>query len=237
MRSANPNDERRTTDDRTKPVPQFQAILLDMDGVVIDSEPLHEKAQRIIFHEFELDVPEAAILSFKGMTEKDVFERIVREYAGGEGDVDVLIAAKERTYRELLKDLQLIPDALSFIRNAHRRYRLALTTSSVRFDQRIAFNKFDLASYFETVVTAEDIVYAKPHPQPYLTTAEKLGVEPSECLVVEDSLNGVRSAIGAGCTVAGMTTSFDREQLEKAGVHFTIDTYEELADRLGVPLD
>lgn len=218
-------------------MPDFSAILLDMDGIVIDSEPLHEEAQRIVFRDFDLDVPDSVLPTFKGMTEQDVFMRIVLDYADGDGDVDVLIAAKERAYRKLLKDLKLIPGALSFIRSIYGRFRIALTTSSVRMDQQFAFDKFDLAPYFEAIVTAEDILNPKPHPQPYLTTAERLSLEPADCLVVEDSLNGVRSAVGAGCTVAGMTTSFRREKLEEAGAHFTVRTFGELAERLGVRLD
>lgn len=177
----------------------IKALLLDMDGIVIDSEPIHEEAQRIIFGEFNLDVPESVYPSFKGMAEAEVFKRVVREYADGNGDVDALVAAKERTYRGLLADLQLIPGALSFIRSARKSYRMALTTSAVRADQQFAFEKFDLARYFEAVVTAEDIEKPKPHPQPYLTTAERLSVDPEACLVVEDSINGIRSALGAGC--------------------------------------
>lgn len=217
-------------------MPRFSALLLDLDGVVIDSEPLHEQAQRIVFREHGLDVPDSVLPSFKGMTEQDVFTRIVLDYARGEGDVAALVEAKERAYRELLVDVTLIPGAASFIRQAHGRYRLALTTSSVRADQELAFAKFYLASYFETVVTAEDIDNPKPHPQPYLTTAERLGVDPSDCLVVEDSLNGVASALGAGCIVAGLTTSFRKDVLEEAGTHFAVDTFDELAERLGLSI-
>lgn len=215
----------------------FSALLLDMDGIVIDSEPLHEEAQQVVFRDFNLDVPDSVLPSFKGMTEQDVFSRIVLDYARGEGDVDKLIEAKDRAYRKLLKNVALIPGALSFIRSAHGRFRIALTTSSVRQDQQFAFDRFDLAPYFEVIVTAEDIINPKPHPQPYIKTAEKLGIDPAKCLVVEDSLNGVASALGAGCTVAGMTTSFSRDALEDAGAHFIVDTFEELAERLAVSMD
>ncbi len=217
-------------------MPTFEALLLDMDGVVIDSEPLHEEAQRIIFREFKFDVPESVFPSFKGMRETEVFERIVSDHANGRGDVDGLVAAKERAYRELLTDLTLVPGSLTFIRNACQTYRLALTTSSVRLDQEIVFKKFELARYFEVIVTAEDVDEPKPHPQPYLRTAERLSLDPSSCLVVEDSINGVRSAVDAGCTVAGLTTSFGADELIRAGADFTIDGFDELALRLDVSM-
>lgn len=205
-----------------------------MDGVVIDSEPIHEEAQRIVFREHELAVPESEFPAFKGMTERKVFERIMEKYGTDVHDIEVLIDAKETTFRALLADLEPIPGALDFIRRASRSFRLALTTSSARINQEIAFRKFELAPYFEAVVTAEDIVYPKPHPQPYLTTAGRLGIDPRHCLVVEDSIHGVRSARAAGCQVAGMTTSFDRDRLLEAGADFVVDTYDELAEYVGV---
>lgn len=210
------------------------AILLDMDGIVIDSEPIHEEAQRIVFRKHALPVPESEFASFKGMTERKVFERIMEKYGTDVHDIEVLIDAKETTFRSLLTDLQPIPGALDFIRRASKTYRLALTTSSARINQEIAFRKFDLAPFFDAVVTAEDIVHPKPHPQPYVTTAERLGLDPRHCLVVEDSVHGVRSAQRAGCRVAGMTTSFGSDLLLEAGADFVIDTYSELAERVGL---
>ena len=212
----------------------LKAILLDMDGVVIDSEPIHEKAQRIVFRDHDLDVPESEFPAFKGMTERMVFERILLKYGSNHHEIDALVDAKERVYRSLLDELEPVPGALEFIRRASKRYRLALTTSSIRRNQELAFRKFGLDSYFEAVVTEEDITNPKPHPQPYLVTARKLDVEPGVCLVVEDSLHGVRSAHTAGCTVAGITTSFEADLLAEAGAHLVVDTFDELSRQLAL---
>lgn len=210
----------------------IEALLFDMDGVVIDSEPIHEEAQRIIFREHDLMVPESEFPSFKGMTEQKVFERIVAEFGSDRHDVETLVIAKEDAYRRLLVTLELVPGVLDFIGRVRDDYRLALTTSSVRANQLFAFEKFGLDAYFEVVVTAEDIEYPKPHPQPYLTTAKRLGLPSSACLVLEDSLHGVRSAQLAGCQVVGLTTSFAAESLLEAGADFCADTFAELAERL-----
>lgn len=213
-------------------VSRIEALLFDMDGVVIDSEPIHEEAQRIIFREYGLAVPEALYPSFKGMTEQKVFEQIVSEYGSSHHDPATLVLAKEETYRRLLVDLQLVPGVLDFLELVQSRFRMALTTSSVRENQRIAFERFDLERYFEVVVAAEDIEHPKPHPQPYLTTAEKLGVPPEACLVLEDSLHGVRSGKRAGCSVVGVTTSFEAAALKRAGADVTVASFDELAERL-----
>ena len=115
-----------------------------------------------------------------------------------------------------------------------RRTRLGLTTSATRRDQERSFALFDLHAYFEVVVTREDVVHPKPDPEPYRITAERLDVAPAACLVIEDSLNGVLSARRAGCTVAGIATSFSTEQLLQAGARLAADNYEALADHLAL---
>src|SRR5690606_18407119 len=86
--------------------------------------------------------------------------------------------------------------------------------------------------FFEAVVTAEDITHPKPHPEPYLVTAAHLGVKPEACLVVEDSVHGVRAGLAAGCRVVGITTSFDAGRLQEAGAHHVVDSFAQLTRKL-----
>lgn len=205
-----------------------------MDGVVIDSEPIHDRSHRIIFGLYDLPVPAEAYPSFKGIPERKLFERVVSEFGSDEHDVDTLTVSKEETFLSLLPDMRPIPGVLDFIRRAKAQMRLALTTSATSRYQRFAFDRFDLDGFFEVVVTAEDIHRHKPDPEPYRETAKRLGLAPEMCLVIEDSVNGVQSAHRAGCHVAGITTSFTAGELKEAGAHFVVDTFEELAEYLGM---
>jgi beta-phosphoglucomutase-like phosphatase (HAD superfamily) len=87
---------------------------------------------------------------------------------------------------------------------------------------------FNLWPFFSTVITGQDIISGKPHPEPYLKTAEKLGVAPANALVIEDSLNGVRSGKAAGCPVIAITTSFPRELLMELQADYVVDSFAEL---------
>ena len=212
---------------------RFDAIIFDMDGVIIDSEPLHEKAQRVVFSQYQLTVPSSIFSAFKGKSEEDVFGHVVEEYAGNRLDAAELIALKHEVYSGLMGELQLIDGARLLIETlVHRGIRMGLTTSATRRDQQRAFALFDLHAYFEVVVTREDVAHPKPDPEPYLTTAKKLAVPPTACLVIEDSINGVLSARRAGCTVAGIATSFSTERLLEAGARFAADDFETLAHTL-----
>jgi beta-phosphoglucomutase-like phosphatase (HAD superfamily) len=113
---------------------------------------------------------------------------------------------------------------------SRRRFSaLALTTSATRRDQEQIFQRFNLGRWFDAVVTAEDIRRAKPDPEPYLKTAAKVGLDPSLCLVVEDSTHGIRAAKRAGCWAVGLTTAFTAEELRRAGADAVVDSFAELA--------
>ena len=211
----------------------FQAILFDLDGVLIDSEPLHEKAQRLVFAEHDLAVPDEFFAHVKGKTEEDVFGHVVEHYAR-HLDAAALVARKHAVYEEIFGELEPVDGAHAFLQRRHREgLPLGLTTSATPEDQRRTFARFGLEDYFGAVVTVADVAHPKPHPEPYLTTARRLGADPARCLVIEDSAHGVEAGRRAGCTVAALTTSFDREELSRAGAHVVAETFEELARTLG----
>ncbi|HXG63931.1 MAG TPA: HAD family phosphatase [Blastocatellia bacterium] len=214
----------------------IRAIIFDLDGVIIDSEPLHAEAKRLTFEHYGIEVPPTLYDQFKGRTDLDVIEHVVGLHPGRSLSVAELLGHKHRAFESLLDQLPQIPGALEFLELA-RRYipRLALTTSATKRNQRIAFAKFDLHRYFDVVVTEEEIEHTKPHPEPYLKTVERLGIEAASCLVIEDSLNGVISARDAGCRVAALTTSFSAEELLRAGADNVFSSYRELTEHLQLP--
>lgn len=206
----------------------YQAIIFDMDGVLIDSEPLHEQAKRVVFERYAIDVPDAFFDEVKGKTDQDVFDLVMARH-GREGlDLETLIADKHAAYEELLSSLRMVPGALAFVQVARERYRIALTTSATQRNQQLAFEQFGLHDDFEIVVTAADVTRPKPAPDPYRITAERLGLPPAACLVIEDAVNGVLSARAAGCDVAALTTSFAADPLREAGATVVVGGYNEL---------
>ncbi len=214
--------------------PAPEAVIFDLDGVLIDSEPLHEEAERLVFAAHGLELPPSAFREIKGRTTREAFAHLFR-VCGADGlDMDAMIEEKRRLFLDLLRDVRPIPGALAFVREAAGRgLPLGLTTSSDTATLRTAFDAFALEPFFDAVVTAADVTRAKPDPEPYVLTTERLGADPARTLVIEDSANGVRAAVGAGCLVAGLTTSFDAETLREAGAHLITPSFDDLARRLG----
>ena len=206
-----------------------KAIIFDMDGVVIDSEPLHERSSRLVFAQYDEVIEDDVFADFKGSTDRTILEFLVQD-RNLKLDVDDLLQQKRLTYASLIDELQPITGVINFINKIAEQYRLALTTSASRRNKELAFSKFNLHSFFEVVITSDDISKPKPDPEPYLVTTEKLNLVPEECMVIEDSFNGVKSAAGAGCTVVGITTSFEEAALIDAGADLVIDGYDELKE-------
>lgn len=200
-----------------------------MDGVIVDSESLHEKAQDIVCRQFGLDVPKTVNPLFKGWTEDRVYEYIAEHFGTGSTTVENLVKEKHAAFASLSDELQLIPGALNLVQLLHKLDKpLGLVTSATKADQERAFTKFELAPYFSSVTTIEDVRLPKPDPQPYLITAARLGVPAKECIVIEDSKYGVLSGLRAGCHVFGLTTTFAHQALQDAGAHAVFQSIAEI---------
>lgn len=204
------------------------AFIFDLDGVVIDSEPLHEQALRSACAAWDLDVSDALFDEFRGRTDRAIAVHLA-EQAPATVDAEALLAAKHEAYDALLDELTLIPGVTDFIEMLDARgLPLALVTSATQHDQRRTFERFGLHGHFPIVVTADDVEQTKPHPQPYRRATDQLGIAASACVVVEDSARGVESARRAGCTVVGLCSSFPAETLRDAGAHLTVERYDAL---------
>ncbi len=207
-----------------------KGILFDMDGVLIDSEPIHEKAIVALTAELgdALD-DEAVLYSFKGAPEKSMAARLLEIYPHQTLTAEEIIQRKIDLFAGLFQHVRLIEGAMEFVeRSRATGRRHGLTTSASRSTQQLAFATFGFGKFFDTVVTGEDIAHGKPHPEPYQLTAGRLGLPTCDCLVIEDSINGVLSGKAAGCRVIAITTTFPERELLEAGADHIIATFSSL---------
>jgi beta-phosphoglucomutase len=207
----------------------LRAILFDLDGVIIDSEHLHEESLRLAGRSFGFEVTAEEDALFRGSTEEAEIDYLLTKHSHLELTRGQVMARKQELYDQMLDRLSLIDGVAEFIDHCQRcGLLLGVATSAQLENQQRAFDRFDLAPYFRTVVTSRDVTNSKPHPEPYATAAQRLGVAPLHCLVIEDSVNGVRSGKGAGCRVAAITTTFERADLVAAGADVVVSSFAEL---------
>lgn len=199
---------------------KIRAVIFDMDGVLVDSEALINAAAIAMFREMGLLVQPDDFLPFVGAGE-DRYIGGVAEYYSFPLDVS---AAKKRTY-EIYLDflpawLEVFPGVHSLISDCRQTgLLLAVASSADLIKVRANLETIGLpVAFWDAVVTGEDVVHKKPAPDIFLSAAGKLGVRPSECVVVEDAINGIQAAKAAGMRCVAVATSFPADRLLEANV-------------------
>jgi HAD superfamily hydrolase (TIGR01509 family) len=211
---------------------KYQAVIFDMNGVIIDDEPIHLREDRSTCEHFGLAVPDEEWPKIKGWKVHDIFADFISKYSDRQISADEMVAYKVELYLKCAQqDVELVPGVLNFIKFLRNNdVKLALATSTLKVLQGFIFKKFELDQYFPIIITAEDLKRGKPDPKAYLLAVEKLGIEARQCLVIEDSLNGVQAGKRAGCDVHAITTTYSRDQLLESGADMVFDTFAEMQE-------
>jgi len=210
----------------------IEAVVFDMDGVLVDSEPIWREVEREVFGGLGIEVADEDLFETMGVRVADVVERWHRRSPWDEPSreevarsiVDGVVEAIERrgaVNRAAIRAIDYV-DGLGL--------RLALASSSPMRLIRSVLSLGGLADRFEAVLSAEDEERGKPDPAVYLSAARELGVLPERCLAVEDSINGVRSAKAAGMVCVAVPVSGVSDGFE--GADLVLGSIAELDDRI-----
>lgn len=199
---------------------QIRAVIFDMDGVLVDSEPLINAAAIEMFKEKGLVVQPADFLPFVGAGENRYIGGVAEKY---HFPLD-LPAAKKRTY-EIYLDLvptrlEAFPGAYDLVlacRNTALRIAVASSADQIKVVANLQKIRLPL-DFWDAVIVAEDVKHQKPAPDIFQAAARKLNLAPSLCVVVEDAVNGVQAAKAAGMRCIALATTFPAERLQEADV-------------------
>lgn len=190
------------------------AFLFDMDGVIVDSNPFHKIALKQFCKKYGHDLDEDQLLEkIYGRTNKDWLKNVfgeldsatMKKYAG----------EKELLFRELYKnDIQPVDGLLNFLDRLNElKIAKAIATSAPRENVDFTLSKTGMKKYFATILDESFVSKGKPDPEIYLKTAAALGFAPEDCIVIEDSLSGIKAGKNAGCKVVGITTTHTKEEM------------------------
>ena len=198
------------------------ALIFDMDGVLIDSEPAHKLAKERAFGRFGIALPEAVYDLYKGRPDETMMSEVVHE----------MLRLKHLEFETVEHLAQPIQGAKEFVTWAKTKFRIALATSATPRNRQVALALLGLSDSFDFVVDTSGFIHPKPNPEIFHTALRGLNASSSDCLVIEDSLAGVTAGKAAGCRVAALTTSFRAQPLRESGADYIVDDFDQLCELL-----
>lgn len=193
----------------------FQAVLFDMDGVVVDNLPYHVDAWLLFCERNQIPLTrEVFYRELNGMNSKDTFEWFYKREMS-RAEVEVLEQEKELIYRDFYRDhIQPAPGLLEFLKDLRSHgIKTALATSAGPGNIDFIVDGLGIRDQFDAIIGGAEVRKGKPDPEIYLKAAELVGIEPSACWVIEDSLQGIAAGQSAGMRVVGISTSHTPAEL------------------------
>jgi len=209
----------------------LKAVIFDMDGVIIDSEPLHHYAYHKMFDDVNIEVSDAFYESLTGKSTLNVCKQVKDTFNLSEPP-EFLLSLKRKHYEYIFendKTFDLIDGVLDLIKDYHANgLTLVLGSSASMPNIERIFKRFDLNPYFKAKLSGADLIASKPHPEIFIKAAEAAGYKTEECMVIEDSTNGIEAANGAGIFSVGFDSVHSKNQ-DYSNANLVIKDFKEIA--------
>ncbi|MEO8774287.1 MAG: HAD family phosphatase [Gelidibacter sp.] len=193
----------------------LKAVLFDMDGVIVNTEPLHQKSYYQMFADINIEVSEELYASFTGQSTIAI-SKILVDHFKLPMCPQTLVDLKRHHFKYLWendKDLNLLDGVLDIIKDYHNNgLTLVLASSASMENINNIFERFHLNSYFVAKLSGADLKASKPHPEIFENAAVASGFERHECMVIEDSTNGIKAAKDAGIFCVGYDSLHSNDQ-------------------------
>jgi len=191
------------------PAGKFAAYLFDCDGTIADSMPLHYVAWKVALGKWNCDFDEQTFYAWGGMPTAEIIATL-NQRQGLAMVVEAVCTEKENLYYEMLPQLKAIAEVVEHIEAQHRRIPFAVVSGGTRESVVASLTAVNLLDKFDVLVCAGDYRKGKPDPEPFLLAAEKLGVNPKDCLVFEDTEMGIQAATAAGMASVRVPAPWER---------------------------
>ena len=209
----------------------INTVIFDMDGVIVDTEPVHRYAYFKHFDELNVLVTDEMFATYTGNSTRNVFQKLKSTFEINH-EVEDLIQRKRAIFNDAFdtkEDLFLIEGVENLIQTLHaNNFELIVASSASKVTIERVFKRFHLHQYFSHIVSGEDFPKSKPHPAIFQHAASLSKFPKNECIVIEDSWNGIEAAVGARIFCVGYNSEHSKMQdLSKANI--IVNHFDELS--------
>ena len=194
----------------------IKAILFDMDGVVVDSEKLYSQSEEKLLAQYGVKFDDSDWHYIKGCTEKQFYDLVYSKFNPDIPREDLMSQGREFLKKIFTDKLEYMDGFNSIYSAIKEKYKLALVTSTGQDLVNHIDGLLSIYKKFDIVLTSVDTKKHKPNPDPYIAAMKRFGFEANECIVVEDSIQGIKAGKAAGCIVIALEGSIEREFLKDA---------------------
>jgi len=201
------------------------AVIWDLDGVIVNSAPFHFRAWQELAEEKGIHYGQAEFKTTFGMRNEDIIRKLFGENTTPE-EITFLSNKKEENFRSLIKEkVKPLPGVIELLRALEKAgFKQAIASSTPLENIELIIKSLKIEHFFDIIVSSEDVSRGKPDPEVFLKAAEKLGMSPDRCVVIEDAAAGLKAARAAGMKSIAVTNTLPREKLQDANM--IVDTLE-----------
>jgi len=193
-----------------------KAVIFDLDGVICNTEPLHVQSWQILFARKGIHVPESEIWGAVGFTDLKLLEKLFAEHRIDDNVYTWQIEKRNIFLNLLQQSVPAFPGAVELVKTLSWNWPLGIASSAWRISIETVTRRLGIRNHFQVIVAKEDVSAHKPSPEPFLTAAAELRLDPRECAAIEDSQAGIEAAKKAGMLCIAVTNSYPAEQLKAA---------------------
>ena len=214
----------------------LRAIIFDFDGIIADTEPTHLEAFKKVLKDIGISLTNKDYYDkYLAFDDKTLFNKIldINDRKPDENLIDELVKNKNILITELLNEyVILVPGFLNYLQRISEKYLLAIASGALRSEILLVLKKFNIDKEFHSLTTADDVVNCKPNPEVFIKSLNTLNeisednIEPGECLVIEDSIYGIKAAKSAGMKCLAITHTYSKELLNEADL--IVNNFDEI---------